>query len=93
MFTHIHVHALAPASIRRTGLVAASMLASTATAMDTSATQLSPQTMEVMINKVAHLKTMLEAPTSDDALLGTLADLDGLGNIATDVFKATAIGN
>ena len=93
MFTHIHVHALAPASIRRTGLVAASMLVSTATAMDTSATQLSPQTMEVMINKVAHLKTMLEAPTSDDALLGTLADLDGLGNIATDVFKATAIGN
>ena len=93
MFTHIHVHALAPASIRRTGLVAASMLASTATAMDTSATQLSPQTMEVMINKVAHLKTMLEAPTSDDALLGTLADLDGLGNIATDVFKATGIGN
>jgi len=73
--------------------VAASMLASTATAMDTSATQLSPQTMEVMINKVAHLKTMLEAPTSDDALLGTLADLDGLGNIATDVFKATGIGN
>ena len=93
MFTHIHVHALAPASIRRTGLVAASMLVSTATAMDTSATQLSPQTMEVMINKVAHLKTMLEAPTSDDALLGTLADLDGLGNIATDVFKATGIGN
>ena len=73
--------------------MAASMLASTATAMDTSATQLSPQTMEVMINKVAHLKTMLEAPTSDDALLGTLADLDGLGNIATDVFKATGIGN
>ena len=93
MFTHIHVHALAPASIRRTGLVAASMLVSTATAMDTSATQRSPQTMEVMIHKVAHLKKMLEAPTSNEALLGTLADLDGLGNIATDVFKATGIGN
>ena len=62
-------------------------------AMDTSATKRSPQTMEVMIQKVAHLKTMLEAPTSNDALLGTLADLDGLGNIATDVMKATGIGN
>ena len=85
MFTWIHVHSLAPASI--------SMLFLTTTTMDTPVTQGSPQTMEVMIQKVAQLKAMLEAPTSNDALLGTLADLDGLGNIATDVFKATAIGN
>ena len=38
MFTHIHVHALAPASFRRPGLVAASGLVPTAAAMDTSAT-------------------------------------------------------
>ena len=49
--------------------------------------------MDVMLQKVSHLKTMLDAPTSNDALLRTLADLDGLGNIATDVFQATAIGN
>ena len=48
--------------------------------------------MDVMLQKVSHLKTMLDAPTSNDALLRTLADLDGLGNIAPDVFKSIAIG-
>ena len=49
-------------------------------------------TMDVILQKVFYLKTMLVTPTSNDALLRTLADLDGLGNIAPDVFKSTAFG-
>ena len=48
--------------------------------------------MEGILQKVSYLKTMLVTPTSNDALLRALADLDGLGNIAPDVLKSIDIG-
>ena len=48
--------------------------------------------MDGMLQKVSDLKTLLVTPTSNDAVLRILAELDGLGNITVDVFKSTDIG-
>ena len=48
--------------------------------------------MDAMLQKVSDLKTLLVTPTSNDAVLRILAELDGLGNITVDVFKSTDIG-